>query len=166
MTYGEVVVSLAKQIFQVLQDTMQIFRDKNGDEWDAVKQSKLPKVEEELHHFLLFALVYWWQKSPYYTQEQKRILEKVLFYHLDRWLRKDAHGRAMWGTLRERIVVYGQIATELEQKDDSLMVADFAFKLSEYCGIPYLSSSIIVPILFTEAMKTVFALKGDKRRSK
>lgn len=166
LTYGEVVLSLVKQTFQVLEDTMQIFRDKNEDEWDAVGKSELPKVEEELHHFVWFALIYWWQKTPYYTQDQKRILEKVLLHYLEKWLGDDGRGRAMWDTLRERIVAYGQSASMLEQKDESLMVADFAFKLSEYCGIPYLSSSVIAPILFTTALKTVFALKPDKRESR
>lgn len=166
LTYGEVVLALVEQAFRVLEDTMQIFRDKNEDEWDAVEKSKLPKVEEELHHFLWFALVYWWQKSPHYTQEQERILQKVLFHYLEKWLGDDARGRAMWDTFRERMVAYGQTASELEQKDDSLMVADFAFKLSQYCGIGYISSSILVPILFKTALKTVFALKADKREFK
>jgi len=166
LTYGEVAFSFVEQTFGIVEDTMQIFRDKNEDEWDAVERSKLPKVEEELHYFFLFALVYWWQKSPSHTQEQKRMLEKVLFHRLDSWFGDDAQGRAMWDTFRERMVAYGQTASELEQKDDSLMVADFAFKLSQYCGIRYISSSILVPILFKTALKTVFALKADKRESK
>lgn len=166
LTYGEVAFSFVEQTLRVVEDTMQIFRDKNEDEWDAVGRSKLPKVQEELHHFFLFALVYWWQKSPSHTHEQKRILGKVLFHYLNIWIGDSAQGRAMWNTLQERIVAYGQSATELEQKDQSLMVSDFAMKLSEYCGLRYLSSAILVPILFTTAMKTAFGLKADKRKAK
>ncbi len=166
LTYGEVAFLFAKQAVGVVKDTMQIFRDKNEDDFDAVERSQLPKVQDELHHFFMFALVYWWQKSPSHTHKQKRILEKVLFHHLNIWFGDTARGRAMWDNLQERIIAYGQTATELEQKDDSLMVSDFAFKLSEYCGILYLSSSILVPILFTKALKTVSTLTADKRKSK
>jgi len=166
LTYGEVAFSFVEQTFGIVEDTMQIFRDKNEDEWDAVERSKLPKVEEELHYFFLFALVYWWQKSPSYTQEQKHILEKVLFHHIDIGLGDDAQGRAAWDTLQERFIAYGQTANDLEQKDYSAMLHDFAKKLSEHCGIGYLSSAILVPSLFTTALRTVSVLKADRRRSK
>ena len=163
LTYDQAVFLFLKQTSGVVEDTVQIFKDEK-DEFGAVEQSKLPKVEEELHYFFLFALDYWWQKSSSYTQEQKHILEKVLFYHLDIGFGDDAQGRAAWDTLQERFIVYGRIVNE--QKDDSAKLFDFGMKVSEYCGIPYLHFAILVPNLFTTAMKTVFVLKGDKGRSK
>ena len=162
LTYDQVVYLFAEQTSGVVKDTVQIFKH----EFDAVEQSKLPKMEDELHYFLLFALDYWWQKSPYYTQKQKRILEKVLFYHLDIGFGDDAQGRAAWDTLQERFIAYGQIANELEQKDYSAMLHGFAKELSEYCGVGYISFAILVPSLFKTALDTVFVLKADKRRSK
>lgn len=163
LTYDQVVYLFAEQISGVVKDTMQILEK---DEFHVVEQSQLPKTEEELHCFSWFALDYWWQKSPSYTQEQKRILEKVLFHHIDIGLGDDAQGRAAWGTLQERFIAYGQIATELEQKDLSLMVSHFAMKLSEYCGLRYLSSTILLPSLFKTALDTVSVLKADKTRLK
>ena len=160
VTYEQIAVLFTEQTFEVVHDAMQILKN---DEFDAVEQSNLPKVENELDYFFLFAIDYWWQKSPSYTQEQKRILEKVLFHHLGIVFGDDAQGRAMWDALQERFIAYGQIATELEQKDLSLMVSDFAMKLSEYCGLRYLSSTILLPSLFKTALDTVSVLKADKR---
>jgi len=111
LTYGQVALLFIKQTSGVVEDYMQILKK---DEFHVVEQSQLPKVEEELHCFFLFALDYWWQKSPSYTQEQKRILEKVLFHHLDIGFGDDAQGQAAWDTLQERFIAYGQTANELE----------------------------------------------------
>lgn len=162
LTYDQVVYLFAEQTSGVVKDAVQIFKH----EFDAVEQSKLPNMEDELHYLFLFALVYWWQKSPSYTQKQKRILEKVLIYHLDIEFGHDALGRAAWDTLRERFIAYGQTANELEQKDYSAMLHDFAKKLSEYCGVGYISFAILVPSLFKTALDTVSVLNSDKRRSK
>lgn len=162
LTYDQIVYSFIEQTDGVVKDTMQVFKH----EFDAVEQSKLPKMEEELHYFFLFALDYWWQKSPSYTQEQKRILGKVLFYHLDIGFGDDAEGQAAWNALQERFIAYGQIANELEQKDYSVMLHDFAKKLSEYCGVGYISFAILVPSLFKTALDTISVLKSDKRKSK
>ena len=164
LTYEQVVAFFITQTLRVVEDTMQTFKDE--DAFGLVEQAKLPRMKEELRYFFLFALDYWWQKNPFYTQEQKRILEKVLFYRLDSLFGDDEEGRATWNALQERFITYGQVATELEQKDESLMVSDFAMKLSECCGMKYLPFAILVPTLFATAMKTVFVLKGDKRRSK
>lgn len=161
LTYDQVVFLFLKQTSEVVEDYVQILKT---DEFHVVEQSKLPKAEEELHYFFLFALDYWWQKSFSYTQEQKHILEKVLFYHLDIGFGDDAKGRAAWDTLQERFIAYGRIVNE--QKDDSAKLFNFGMKVSEYCGIPYLFFDILVPNLFITAMKTVSVLKGDKRRSK
>ena len=163
LTYDQVVYLFAEQTSGVVKDTMQILEK---DEFHVVEQSQLPKAEEELHCLFLFALDYWWQKSPSYTQEQKHILEKVLFHHLDIGFGDDAQGQAAWDTLQERFIAYGKTANELEQKDYSAMLHDFAKKLSEYCGIGYLSFAILVPSLFKTALDTVSVLKADRRRPK
>lgn len=162
LTYDQIVYLFVEQIDGAVKDAMQTFKR----EFDAVEQSKLPKVEEELHYFFLFALDYWWQKSPFYTQEQKRILEKILFYHLDIGFGDDVEGQAARNALQERFIAYGQTANELAQKDYSAMLHDFAKKLSEYCGVGYLHFAILTPSLFTTALQTVSVLKADKRRSK
>jgi hypothetical protein len=160
LTYDQVVYLFSEQTSGVVKDAMQVLKR----EFDAVEQSKLPKVEEELHYFFLFALDYWWQKSPYYTQEQKRILGKVLFHHLDAGFGDDALGWAAWDTFQERFIDYGQIVNE--QKDDSAKLHNFAKKLSEYCGIGYHFFAILVPSLFKTALDTVSILKSNKGRSK
>jgi hypothetical protein len=160
LTYDQVVYLFVEQTDGAVKDAMQTFKR----EFDAVEQSKLPKVEEELHYFFLFALDYWWQNSLSYPQEQKRILEKVLFHHLDTGFGDDAQGQAAWNALQERFIAYGQIVNE--QKDDSAKLHNFAKKLSEYCVIGYLYFAILVPSLFKTALDTVSVLKTDKRRSK
>jgi hypothetical protein len=165
LTYDQVVFLFIKQTSGVVEDTVQIFKDEK-DEFGAIEQSKLPRVEEELHYFFLFALDYWWQKSPSYTQKQKLILEKVLIYHLDIGFDDDVLGRVAWDTLQERFIAYGQIANGLEQKDYSVMLHDFAKKLSEYCGVGYISFAILAPSLFKTALDTISVLKSDKRRSR
>ena len=162
LTYDQVVYLFVEQTSGAVKDAVQVFKH----EFDAVEQSKLSKMEDELHNFFLFALVYWWQKSPSYTQKQKRILEKVLIYHLDIGFDDDVLGRAAWDTLQERFIAYGQIANELEQKDYSVMLHDFAKKLSEYCGVGYISFAILVPSLFKTALDTISVLKSDKRKSR
>jgi hypothetical protein len=156
LTYDQVVYLFIEQTDGVVKDTMQIFKH----EFDAVEQSRLLKMEEELHYFFLFALDYWWQKDPSYTQEQKRVLEKVLFYHLDIGFSDDAEGRAAWNALQERFIAYGQTTNKLEQKDYSAMLHDFANKLSEYCGVGYLHFATLAPSLFTTALQTVSVFRA------
>lgn len=160
LTYDQVVSLFFRQASGVVKDTVETFKN----DLATVEQSKLPKVEEELGYFFLFALDYWWQNSLSYPQEQKRILEKVLFHHLDTGFGDDAQGQAAWNALQERFIAYGQIVNE--QKDDSAKLHNFAKKLSEYCGIGYLYFAILVPSLFKTALDTVSVLKTDKRRSK
>lgn len=160
LTYDQVVYLFVEQTDGIVRDTMRSFKR----EFDDVEQSKLPKMEEELHYLFLFALDYLWQQSPSYTQEQKRILQKVLFYHLDVGFGDDAQGQVAWNALQERFITYGQIVNE--QKDDSAKLHSFAAKLSEYCGVGYLHFAILVPSLFKTALDTVSVLKADKRRPK
>jgi len=159
LTYDQIVYLFIEQTDGVVKDAMQTFRRKLG----VVEQSKLPKMEEELHYFFLFALDYWWQKSFHYTQEQKDMLERVFFYHLGTGFGDDAQGQAAWNALQERFIAYGEIVNE--RVDDSAKLHGFAGKLSEYCGIGYLHFAILAPSLFKTAMDTVSVLKTDKRRS-
>jgi hypothetical protein len=160
LTYDQVVYLFVEQTFGAVKDAVQVLKR----EFDTVEESKLPKMEEELHHFFLFALDYWWQKSPYYTQEQKRTFEKVLFHHLDAGFSDDAQGQAAWNALQERFIDYGQIVNE--PKDDSAKLHNFAKKLSEYCGVGYFSFTILVPSLFKTALDTVSILNSNKGRAK
>jgi len=155
LTYEETVYLFVEQTDGVVKHTLQTFKR----EFDAVEQSKLPKMEQELHHFFLFALDYWWQKSPSHTQAQKHTLEKVLFHRLEIGFGDDAQGQAAWNTLQERFITYGQIVNE--EKDDSAKLHNFAEKLSEYCGVGYVSFAILVPSLFKTALDTVSVLRAE-----
>jgi len=156
LTYDQVVYLFVEQTSGVVKDTVQIFKH----EFDAVEQSKLPKMEDELHYFLLFALDYWWQMSSY-TQKQKRILDEVFGYHLGEWCGNDADGQAMWDTLQERFIAYGGIVNK--KTDDSVKLFDFGRKLSDYCGLPSALFLVTAPSLFKTALDTVSVLKADKR---
>lgn len=159
LTYNQVVQLFAEQTDGTVRDAMQAV----GDVY-AIDQSRLPKMEEELHHFFLFALDYWWQKSPSHTQEQKHTLEKVLFHHLKTGFGDDAQGQAAWNALQERFIAYGGIANE--RVDDSAKLHGFAGKLSEYCGVGYFHFAILVPSLFKTALDTISVLKAGKREPK
>jgi hypothetical protein len=160
LTYDQVVYLFIEQADGVVNDAMQTFKR----EFDGVEHSKLPKMEEELHYFFLFALDYWWQKSFSYTREQKDVLERAFFHHLSTGFGDDARGQAAWNALQERFIAYGEITNE--QKDDSAKLHSFAVKLSEYCGGGYLHFAIVAPSLFKTALDTVSVLKADKTRSK
>jgi len=162
LTYDQIVYLFVEQTSGAVRDAVDILKH----EFNTIEESTLPKTEEELHCFFLFALVYWWQKSHYYTQEQKRNLEKVLIYHLEIGFGDDVQGRTAWDVFQKRFIAYGQIANELEQKDYSAMLHSFASKLSEYCEIGYLCLAILAPSLFKTAMDTVSVLKSGKGRSK
>ena len=160
LTYDQVVYLFAEQTDGVVRDTTQTFKREFGD----VEQSKLPGMEEELHYFFWFALDYWWQQSFSYTQDQKDILKRVLFYHLSAGFGDDAQGQAVWNALQERFIAYGEIVNE--QKDDSAKLHSFAVKLAEYCGVGWLHFAILAPSLFKTALDTVSVLEADKERLK
>jgi len=157
LTYDQVVYLFAEQTDGVIKDAMQIFRRA----FDTIEQSELSRMEGELHYFFLFALDYWWQNGPYYTQEQKRTLEKVFFHHLKTGFGNDAEGQAAWDAVQERFIAYGQIVNE--QEDDSARLHGFAKKLSEYSEAGYLSFAILVPHLLKTALDTVSTLSASER---
>jgi hypothetical protein len=112
-----------KQTSEIVTSTSQTLEE----QLDANQQSKLTKAQEELFYFFVFAIDYWWQMSPSYTQEQKRIFEKIFSTHLQILCGDDAQGQAMWNTLQERFIAYGQIVNE--QKGDSAKIMGFGMKL-------------------------------------
>ena len=160
LTWEQVVTLLIEKSCEVVQNTCQTLKN----QLDANEQSKLPKVDEELFYFFVFAIDYWWQKDHYYTQEQKSIFEKLFSTHLDILCGDDDKGRAMWDTLQERFIAYGQIVNE--QSSDSAKLVGFGMKLSEYCEIHNAFLPLIVPDLFMTALELVSMFKDDKRKSK
>lgn len=160
LTWEQVVTLLIKKSCEVVQNTCQTLEN----QLDADEQSKLPKVDEELFYIFVFAIDYWWQKDCYYTQEQKSIFEKLFSTHLNILCGDDEKGRAMWDTLQERFIAYGQITNE--QSSDSAKLLGFGMKLSEYCGIHNAFLPLIVPDLFMTALELVSIFKDDKRKSK
>jgi len=159
LTYDEVVVLFFNQASGVVKDTIKTFKNELAPD----EQSNLPKVEVELLYFFLFALDYWWQMSSY-TQEQKRILDKVFGYHLGEWCGHDAEGQAMWDALQERFIAYGGIVNE--KIDDAAKFFHFSEKISDYCGLHSPPFFVLAPSLFKTAMNTVSVLEVDKRRLK
>ena len=157
LTYDEVAYLFVDQAVGIVRDTMQTVKR----EFDGVEQSKLPKMEEELHYFLLFAHDYLSQQFLSRTQEQRDILQRVLLYHLSLGFCDDAEGQAAWNTLQERFVTYGQIVNE--QKDPAAQCHRLAVKLSEYCGVGFGYFAILVPTLLEMALNTVSVLRAEKR---
>ena len=155
LTYDQVAHLFVEQTSAVVKDAVQILKR----ELDAIEESELPEMEEELGYFFLFALDYWWQESLSCTQEQKRTLEKVLFQHLNTGFGYDPQGQAAWHALQERFVAFGQVANE--QGDDSAKLHGFAEKLSEYCGTGYPYFAILAPSLFKTALDTISVLKAE-----
>jgi len=160
LTYDQAVYLFIEQTSGVVKDAVQILKR----ELDAIEESELSKMEEELGYFFLFALDYWWQMDYPHTKEQKRTLDKVFGYHLERCCGDDVQGQAMWDALQERFIAYSGIVNE--QTDDSAKLHSFAKKLSEYSGVGYLHFAILVPSLFKTALDTISVLKSDKGRSK
>ena len=160
LTWEQIVTLLIEKSCEVVQNTCQTLKN----QLDADEQSKLPKVDKELFYFVVFAIDYWWQKDLYYTQEQKSIFEKLWSTHLDILCGDDEKGRAMWDTLQERFIAYGQIVNE--QKADDTKLLGFGMKLSEYCEIHNDLLLFLGPDLFMTALKLVSVFKDDKRESK
>jgi hypothetical protein len=152
--YDQALFLLINQAHEVVKDTIQSFSKSVPSE-----QSKLPKVESELFYFFLFAPDYWWQTGS--SEKQKRIWEKAFGYHLDLLCGDDEQGWAMRDTLRQRFIAYGQIVNE--HKDNSAKFFDFSMRLEEYSGVPTVHFFGLIPSLFLTALKSVSALKVDKR---
>lgn len=158
LTWEQVVTLLIKKTCEVVQNTCQDLKN----QLDADEQSKLPKVDVELFYFFVFAIDYLWQKDLYYTQEQKSIFEKLFSAHLDILCGDDEQGQAMWDTLQERFIAYGQIVNE--QRSESAKLMGFGMKLSEYCEINNAILLLLVPDLLMKALElvSVFKDRGDK----
>lgn len=115
---------------------------------DATDQPKLPKVEEELLYFFVFALDYWIQQS-YNSPEQKHLLRQAFHTHLANIVE--------WETLQQRFLAYGQIVNEA--KGDNAKYLSFGTQLSKYCDMPSVLFWVIAPSLFTAALQTVSEIK-------
>jgi len=121
---------------------------------NAAEHSKLPKVEEELLYFFVFALEYWWTTDSNRTQEERRIVRQAFEAHLANIYTLDE-----MDTLQERLITYAQIVNE--EKGDNAKFFGFGRKLSEFCGVPldpYLL--VLAPDLFTKALESLARLKS------
>ena len=118
---------------------------------DASDYSKLPRVEEELVYFFVFALEYWWTTDSNRTQEERRIVRQAFEAHLANIVDMDV--------LQERLIAYAQIVNE--EKGDNAKFFGFGRKLSEYCGMPLNPHLLaLAPALFTDAIKYLETLKS------
>ena len=121
---------------------------------NAAERSKLPKVEEELLYFFVFALEYWWTTDSNRTHEERRIVRQAFEAHLANIYTLDE-----MDTLQERLITYAQIVNE--EKGDNAKFFGFGRKLSEFCGMPldpYLL--VLAPDLFTKALESLVRLKS------
>jgi len=125
---------------------------------NAAERSKLPKVEEELLFFFVFALDYWIQTNTARTQEERRILRQAFHAHLANIAGGGNEGQAELDTYQERFTAYGQIVNEA--KGDNAKFTGFGMKLSEFCGMPHALFLVLAPDLFTKALESVSKLKS------
>jgi hypothetical protein len=117
---------------------------------DASEHSKLPKVEEELVYFFVFALEYWWATDSNRTQEERRIVRQAFEAHLSNLVNMDV--------LQERLITYTQIANE--EKGDDAKFLGFGRKLSEYCVMPLDPRLLaLAPALFADALRYLGTLQ-------
>lgn len=140
-------LSLLKITHGIVKDTSQTLEK----HLNAAEHSKLPKVEEELFYFFVFALEYWWTTDSNRTQEERRIVRQAFEAHLANIVSLD--------TLQERLIAYAQIVNE--EKGDNAKFFGFGRKLSEFCGMPldpYLL--VLAPDLFTKALESLVRLKS------
>lgn len=137
---------LLKITHDIVKDTSQTLKK----HLNAGEHSKLPKVEEELFYFFVFALDYWIQTSTARTQEERRILRQAFHAHLANIATLD--------TLQERFTAYGQIVNET--KGDNAKFTGFGMKLSEFCDMPNALFLVLAPDLFTKALESLVRLKS------
>lgn len=150
----QVVISLIKLSGDVVKDTSRDLEKRLG----AQDRAKLPKVQEEVCFFFLFALDYWWQTSCAHTREEKRIWGGIFGTHLRILFGGDPAGLAMWDTFQQRNISYGQIVNE--EKGDNAKFFGFGRQLSEFCGMPgdpFLL--VLAPGLFTQALAAVSSFR-------
>lgn len=155
LTYDQAVMLILKQAPEIVGDNIEILKNELADD-----ESKLMRVHSELFYFLVFAIDYCWQNDPSYTQEQKGIFENIFSSHLNILFGDDAEGKAMWATLEDRFIDYGQIVNE--QKDDSGRWLFWGMKLSEYCEMPNALFLALVPRLFTTALELVSVFRAER----
>ena len=150
LTIDQVVFLLIKLSGDVVKDASRELRK----HLDAQDRSKLPKVEEELIFFFLFALDYWWQTAQSLTQEETRIWKEIFSAHLRILFGDDPKGLALLDTFQERLFAYAEIANE--KRGDTAKLLAFGAKLSDFCGITDFSLRfMLAPSLFTQALEAV-----------
>lgn len=138
---------LLRLTHDTVKDTSQALRK----HLDAQHRPKLPKVEEELFLFFVFALDYHWTTLSAFTQEEKRIFREAFAVHLENIVSLD--------TSQERLTAYAQIA--IEKEGSPVMFLDFGRKLSEFCGMPGLTLLLLLPgELFKAAAESVLRLRS------
>lgn len=126
---------------------------------NAAERSKLPKVEEELLFFFVFALDYWIQTGTARTQEERRILRQAFHAHLAKIAGGGCEEQAELNTYQERFTAYGQIVNET--KGDNARFLGFGMKLSEFCGMPNNPFLLVLaPDLFTQALGSLVRLES------
>ena len=138
---------LLKITNDIVKDTSQTLKK----HLNAGEHSKLPKMEEELFYFFVFALDYWIQTSTARTQEERRILRQAFHAHLANIVSLD--------TLQERLDGYARIVNM--KKGDEAKFLGFGMLLSEFCGMtdnPFLL--VLAPDLFTKALESLVRLKS------
>jgi len=155
-SYDQVVSLLIKLTGDVVKDTSQTLEK----HLNAAERSKLPKVQEELFFFFVFALDYWWQIERAHTQDEKRIWGEIFGAHLRILLGGDPEGLAMFDTLQQRLIAYAEIVTEA--KGDTAMFTGFGMKLSEFCGMPNVLFLVLAPELFTKALEAVLSFRRER----
>ena len=138
---------LLKLTHDIVKDASQALRE----HLDAQDRALLPKVEQELVFFVVFALDYHWTTLSTFTQEEKRIFREAFVAHLEKIVNLD--------TLQERLTAYAQIA--IEKEGSPVMFLDFGRKLSEFCGMPGLTLLLLLPgQLFKAAAESVLRLRS------
>ncbi len=146
ITPEAVVLALLKETTYVVKENSKILKE----QLDTDNHSKLPKVEEELFYFFVFALDYWFQISPNHSQEERRIFRQAFVGHLENIVAPD--------TLQERFATYGQ--TVNENKEYKFKFLGLATKLSEFCGISHIYTMVLAPSLFKLALEHIGFLKS------
>jgi len=116
----------------------------------AAAHSKLPKVEEELFFFFVFALEHWWTMDSHRTQEERRIGRQAFEAHLANVVSMD--------TLQERLIAYAQIVNEETIIDAKFL--GFGMKIQEFCGVPHALFIMLAQDLFLEAEDSIERLRS------
>jgi len=154
MTPEAFAFSLLTLTSDVVSDNSQALKE----HLNVIKQSsKLPRVEEELFFFFVFALDYWLAMGSRYTKEEKDIVRQAFYAHLANILSLN--------TMQERLITYAQIVNE--EKGDEAKFFGFGSKLSKLCGMPGNPHLLVLaPHLFTEALQLLTTLEHTRLKMK